>query len=81
MPNNKRRKFNPFKALVMKLLKAKRFGGGAITFYYKDGSIRNMNINDEVFFDKYGNERKIQDVITILNDLKHDFKASYYKIS
>lgn len=75
-------RFNPFfKTVIKKLLQIKNNGHGKITFYYKDGSMKSMNFSMELFHDETGKERPFGDIIAILNDLKHDFKADNFKVT
>lgn len=72
---------NFYTKVIKQLLKIKKNGSGNITFYYRDGSMRSTLFSMELFRDERGNERRFGDIISILNDLKHDFKALYYIIT
>lgn len=81
--NNKSSNYkkNSYMKIIRALLKIKKLGTGNVTFYYRDGSIKSMPFSTNLFTDERGNERRFGDIISILNDLKHDFRAIRYRIS
>ena len=57
-----------------------RFNGGVVTFTFENGSKQVQSLNKAVFTDDRKRNRSDEDVIAILNSIKHDLRATSFSL-
>lgn len=57
-----------------------RFNGGVVTFTFENGSKQVQALNKAVFTDERGKQRSDESVVSILNTIKHDLRASSFSL-
>ena len=57
-----------------------RFNGGVVTFTFENGSKQVQALNKAVFTDESKRNRSDDDVIAILNSIKHDLRATSFSL-
>ena len=61
-------------------LNAARFNGGVVTFTFENGTKQVQVLNKAVFTDDRKRNRSDDDVIAILNSIKHDLRATSFSL-
>ena len=57
-----------------------RFNGGVVTFTFENGSKQVQALSKAVFTDERGKQRSDESVVSILNTIKHDLRASSFSL-
>lgn len=57
-----------------------RFNGGVVTFTFENGAKQVQALNKAVFTDERGKQRSDESVVSILNTIKHDLRASSFSL-
>ena len=57
-----------------------RFNGGVVTFTFENGAKQVQALNKAVFTDERGKQRSDETVVSILNTIKHDLRASSFSL-
>ena len=57
-----------------------RFNGGVVTFTFENGTKQVQALNKTVFTDDRKRNRSDDDVIAILNSIKHDLRATSFSL-
>ena len=57
-----------------------RFNGGVVTFTFENGTKQVQALNKAVFTDDRKRNRSDDDVIAILNSIKHDLRATSFSL-
>ena len=57
-----------------------RFNGGVVTFTFENGAKQVQALNKVVFTDERGKQRSDETVVSILNTIKHDLRASSFSL-
>ena len=57
-----------------------RFNGGVVTFTFENGTKQVQALNKAVFTDDRKRNRGDDDVIAILNSIKHDLRATSFSL-
>lgn len=57
-----------------------RFNGGVVTFTFENGTKQVQALNKAIFIDDRKRNRSDDDVIAILNSIKHDLRATSFSL-
>ena len=57
-----------------------RFNGGVVTFTFENGAKQVQALNKAVFTDERGKQRSDESVVSILNTIKHELRASSFSL-
>ena len=57
-----------------------RFNGGVVTFTFENGAKQVQALNKAVFTDERGKQRSDESVVSILNTIKHDLRATSFSL-
>ena len=57
-----------------------RFNGGVVTFTFENEAKQVQALNKAVFTDERGKQRSDESVVSILNTIKHDLRASSFSL-
>jgi len=57
-----------------------RFNGGTVTFNFENGSKQVQTLNKSLFVNERSKNRSDDEVMSILNTIKHDLRATSFSL-